>query len=108
MTALALPTTPKWKDWRSMARKVTEPISKSTPVTIGLAIILAIAIAGSAWRASEISGDMERLNVRVTSLEAQNEKNMVQNSAILSRLVRIETLLETANAKLGIPAFPKP
>lgn len=91
-----------------MARKAAQtPIGKSTPVTLGLVFAVLGSISVGLWQGGRVSGDIDRLGIRVTSLELQNEKNASQNTAILSRLVRIETLLETADAKLGVPQFSK-
>jgi len=82
-------------------RKANPTVGNSTPVTIGLAIALLASIGGFGLKAGAIQRDVESVLTRVQGIENREQNAAKNNIELVTKLTRIETLLEGATAAIA-------
>jgi outer membrane lipoprotein-sorting protein len=82
-------------------RKDKATVGTSTPVTIGLALAIAAAVAGFGVQAGTFSNRLDDISNRITSIEGREQQNSKSNIDLVTKLTRIEVLLEGATAAIA-------
>jgi len=83
------------------SRKENTTVGTSTPVTIGLAVALLTAIGGFGIKAGAIQRDVESVAIRLTNVENREQNAAKNNVDLVTKLTRIEVLLEGATAAIA-------
>lgn len=76
-------------------------VGTSTPITIGLALALLVAIVGFGFQAGALANKINVLSDRLAGIESREEKNSKTNIDLITKLTRIETLLEGVTATVA-------
>lgn len=82
-------------------KKEKTSVGTSTPITIGLALALLASIGGFGLKAGAITRDVESIIARVENIEKREDRNAKSNIDLVTKLTRIEKLLEGANAAIA-------
>lgn len=90
---------------QSIADKIMPPkkeaLGHTTPITLGLALAIFAIIVGGGFKAGSIHNEIDGLKMRLIGVEQREERNAKQNIDLITKLARIETLLESANAAIA-------
>lgn len=83
-------------------------LGSNTPITIGLALMLLGAIVGFVFKAGSLSKEIDGLSYRIIGIETREQQNSKNNIDLITKLTRIETLLEYATASIARLEKEKP
>ncbi len=69
-------------------------LGNNTPIAFGIVLTILVTIAGFSFQAGAINKNIDGLNQEISDLKAREIKNARSQVEMLTKLSRIETLLE--------------